>query len=561
MKDILILIILGTFFVGCSRSSYKNDFDRIERHIEDANKVALTELDSLSKTKTNFSKRDRMNYELLLASAHNTFYISLESDSTMHDVVDYYSKHGTRNQMVRSYYLLGCVYRDKGDAIRAIESYNISVRKADVGSPDCNYHLLSRIYAQMAALFHGQHSPQLELNMWKKAIDYAKVAKDTLAAINFLSHSAGAYHMSGNKKKAVEITRQAYQQYLAYGRRDLAASTVTPIIEDEINRQKYHEAKRYIDEYIQKSDAFDKKGKIAAGRETFYIFVGKYYEGINKNDSALYYYRKTLEITNNIDNLQSCYGGLMSVYQKRHLPDSVAKYASLYAELSDSATVLHSAAEIIKTNALYNYNISQQQAITKEKENNRLQSILYLIVFSVVIASIVLYRYIKKIVLAIKEKLIIENKKYSDLLSRYRKQKGEIDYNTRKRQNYEEKAPLLIKFKDHPIYNKIVSSIDHNNQTLNPSEKITLTDEEWKEFQNIVNDIFPGFIEQLEGPRYLLTSQDVSFCCLVRLEFNYSEIAGIFGCTPQAITKRKRRLFNQFGVESTTAFEKKLKNI
>ncbi len=111
------------------------------------------------------------------------------------------------------------------------------------------------------------------------------------------------------------------------------------------------------------------------------------------------------------------------------------------------------------------------------------------------------------------------------------------------------------------MYNKIVSSIDHhNNQTLNPSEKITLTDEEWKEFQNIVNDIFPGFIEQLEGPRYLLTSQDVSFCCLVRLEFNYSEIAGIFGCTPQAITKRKRRLFNQFDVESTTAFERKLKN-
>lgn len=54
------------------------------------------------------------------------------------------------------------------------------------------------------------------------------------------------------------------------------------------------------------------------------------------------------------------------------------------------------------------------------------------------------------------------------------------------------------------MYNKIVSSIDHhNNQTLNPSEKITLTDEEWKEFQNIVNDIFPGFIEHLEGPRYL----------------------------------------------------------
>jgi DNA-directed RNA polymerase specialized sigma24 family protein len=92
-------------------------------------------------------------------------------------------------------------------------------------------------------------------------------------------------------------------------------------------------------------------------------------------------------------------------------------------------------------------------------------------------------------------------------------------------------------------------------------EKTLLSDAEWKEFQGQIDEIFPGFISRLKKLNHLLTDQDISFCCLVRLEFKYSDIASVFGCTPQAITKRKKRIFNQLGVDSTHAFEKFLKNL
>lgn len=577
LKNIIALIIVIVFCIGCSRSDYKTNFDRIEKHIKNTDKVALVELDSLEKIKSSFSKSDKMNYELLLASAKNKFFISLKSDSSMGKVAGYYWKHGTKDEIIRSYYLLGCVYRDKGDATRAIESYNTAVEEADTNSSDCNYYLLCRIYAQMASLFHEQQTPQLELNMWRKAIYYAKIAKDTLASINYLSHSAGVYHMQGNKKGAVEITRQAYRQYIAYGRYDLAAATLTPIIDDEISTHKYHEAKRHIEEYIRRSDAFDKNGKIAVGRENFYAFIGKYYEGVDKNDSALHYYRKLLETPGDIANLQSCYGGLMSVFQKEHIPDSVAKYASLYAELSDSATVLNSATEIIRTNALYNYKISQQQAMAKEKENSRLQRILYLIVISFTVFPIVLYRYSRRLIMANKEKLMEENKRYSDLLYRYSEQTGEIyalksninDYQAEKESEVKQLQKELSLYRDDTSKEEKwdFEQTLLSNQAIRRMHDLARyakipTEQEWQALIELVSENLANFYQAVSDPRGNLREREIQTCVLIRLYFISSEIATLFSIKKQRVSNIRSSINKKlFHSDGTNGVDKNIRSL
>jgi lipopolysaccharide biosynthesis regulator YciM len=46
-------------------------------------------------------------------------------------VADYYDRNGTANERMEAHYLLGCVYRDLGDAPRALTSYNNAVDCAD----------------------------------------------------------------------------------------------------------------------------------------------------------------------------------------------------------------------------------------------------------------------------------------------------------------------------------------------------------------------------------------------------------------------------------------------
>ena len=52
-----------------------------------------------------------MKYELLYAKAMNKAYIDFTSDSIMKKVALYYDKHGSKNEQMEAYYLLGCVYK------------------------------------------------------------------------------------------------------------------------------------------------------------------------------------------------------------------------------------------------------------------------------------------------------------------------------------------------------------------------------------------------------------------------------------------------------------------
>ena len=73
----------------------------------------------------------QMHEALMQAKAQNENFEPFTSDSTMLRVVDYYDSHGTANEQMLAHYLLGCVYRDLGDAPRALECYHDAVSKAD----------------------------------------------------------------------------------------------------------------------------------------------------------------------------------------------------------------------------------------------------------------------------------------------------------------------------------------------------------------------------------------------------------------------------------------------
>ena len=57
-----------------------------------------------------------MRYEVLLAEAMNKSYVSFTTDSVLKQVVRYYDRHGSPNEQLKAHYLLGCAYRDMGEA-------------------------------------------------------------------------------------------------------------------------------------------------------------------------------------------------------------------------------------------------------------------------------------------------------------------------------------------------------------------------------------------------------------------------------------------------------------
>ena len=176
--------------------------DRIDSLMNDHPDSALTMLDSLKAEKANWSKSLRMRYDMLHLKAENKAFVPLTSDSIAKKLVDYYDAWGNANEQMMAHYLLGCVYRDKGDSPRAIDAYQNAVSKADTTANDCDFNTLFRVYAQMADIFHKQLLFSNEIVACKKASHFAYLAKDTFNAIFELDKSSSAYILQNRQEKS-----------------------------------------------------------------------------------------------------------------------------------------------------------------------------------------------------------------------------------------------------------------------------------------------------------------------------------------------------------------------
>ena len=129
MKEkVIFLLLIIMILTSCAGNRKYDDLmqraDSIMNVNDDSAKVAIRMLDGVESQLPEFSKAQKMRYELLRHKAMNKAYISFTSDSKMKEVVDYYDRHGSANERMLANYVLGCVYRDMYEVPMALEYYD-----------------------------------------------------------------------------------------------------------------------------------------------------------------------------------------------------------------------------------------------------------------------------------------------------------------------------------------------------------------------------------------------------------------------------------------------------
>lgn len=421
MRKTAFTIMIVLLLLSCAgNNDTKRLLSRAENMLNEHPDSCYALLEGVRTQSVDFSESDRMRYNLLLAYSMAKNGIPLDTFMSIRDIVDYYDMWGNSHDKMIANYMLGNVYKDKGDTPMALQYFRDAVGHADTTKTDCDFRTLSRIYGQMAVLFHSQRSPKLELEMERKAERYANIAKDSISAVIFYAHTADAYHLLGNEDSVLHIFTEAAKRYIKLGHKDFAASTKSTLMEIYMKRGDYEKAKKAMDEYEQFSGFFNEEGEIEQGREIYYSIKGDYYYGIGKIDSAEYFYRKLLHFQSDIGNIENGYKGLMEVYQTLNVPDSMVKYAKLFAQMNDSACLLSSSEEINRMQALYNYNESRRIVGQKTKELTNYKILIGIIVSVFIVLMYIIYRYIQE-QRKLKEKEMLEiNTKYSDTLFKYK---------------------------------------------------------------------------------------------------------------------------------------------
>ena len=125
-------------------------------------------------------------------------------------LVDYFEDHGTPNEQMLAYYLLGRAYHDLHEAPMALKNFQIASERADTTATDCDYAQLSRVYGQMSAVFYQQNLMRQSLEKADLSEVYGWKGKDTLNALISKGEKIFAYKRLSEPDSAIYISEELH---------------------------------------------------------------------------------------------------------------------------------------------------------------------------------------------------------------------------------------------------------------------------------------------------------------------------------------------------------------
>ncbi len=560
MKEkVIFLLFIIMLLASCAGNRKYDDLmqraDSIMNVNDDSAKVAIRMLDGVKSQLPEFSKAQKMRYELLRHKAMNKAYISFTSDSKMKEVVDYYDRHGSANERMLANYVLGCVYRDMHEVPLALEYYNKATEQADTTAADCDYGTLYRVYSQMGFLFSKQYLPYQLLDAFGKAEKYAYLAKDTLNAIINYQNKGDAYDYLGRKDSVVAINLRSANMFKRIGDNYNAAIALGCNYSYYIEKQDSVNAKKAFEAYF--STGYEGNSNYGDAKAFLLCEKGRYYMFISRLDSAFSCLNQSLKLSKSYSNKAAATKVLAQYYARVNKPVLAMKYALKSSEYNDSDLLAVRESQLQQIQAMYNYGRNQEIARKAELKAERITMLVYvLIAGGVVIFLLLTHLYLKQLKKK-KEKILVTKHLYDDSLLKLRQKQEELELlrtvNDRKIADViKEKEQTINKLEDDlkdirdKYSNSSLSDVDillkessiyKRIKYLELHPKETMRENDWIELEETIEQLIPSFIPLLKNRLNVIAYR---ICLLVKLEISTSSIAILLGLSSSAISKYRK---------------------
>ena len=503
----------------------------------------------------------------------------IRSDSLIREVVEYYDHwwHSPYHRM-RAYYMLGCAYRDMGNAPRALENYQKAASLAD--STEGRFlPALMRIHSQMCGLYAQQRLKKEMLTESEIAARFAWKTGDSESALILESDYCHALYSDGMYEECIKEALELHAKFMEYGYRERALAVYANCVKSYLALKDYPHAKEYLDLYQTCSYFKDSPQKIHGGMSSLYLLKGQYYAGVGATDSAEYYFRKLLQQPDFENNQLLATKGLYQIYELKHNADSVLKYTRLYSDAKEKSFNEAQSEALTQAKAMYDYSTERNLAEKKAREVSWLvQALITSLLIAILIAIYARYRNEKR------------KRKIGELEQRYDKAYTEllcaeetIMALEREKATNDNRIAAYVKKADQlreevVYYQKALSKIDKRRKDVNLvetkivnrfryslthiSEQDKVQDSHWQELKEAVESLYPSFYQVL-NERQELQENEYRVCLLVKAGFEPFDIDILMDKKHTYASNTRKRLHKKvFGIEGSGAeFDQKIRNI
>lgn len=525
MKKLALFISLAAALMvmimpsGCRhKTAAWNEMDIAENLIETHPDTALSILSAIDKSRLG-DKEERARYALLMSMALDKNYIDTTSFAVLQPAIDYYLKHGTPDEKLRTLYYQACIYRNRGDdgntMASCIEALNLE------GVTDTL--VLARTLVGQGALYDKQYKIEEFAENNLKAANLYQSVGDHITAIRSYAKALDIAVILDNKIKAdslIEICQAIVDKY--------------PEAEEFVNNYYVSYLIKYgtVDEFL---NLVNKLQQYELSSNTKLDIARGYASKVNI-DTALSLLDH-IDITPTTADSLKYYAVVSDIHETARHPDKALDAYKKYMYVAERFHVRMFSNDLLFAEKKHKLEISS--LMETQKRDRIIRYSLFAVIFMMAIAGIIIYRYYR-----IRTKRMMAEQE--NLKLKLEKQAAELELNNLRLEKSElesERNNLKILLQeqlelDGPVQNVIKQRLDMLNSLLakeisdNEShaaaytkwiEHIRKNKEEFLDSTRIaLTASYPAFMKSLETCG--LTDDEIKYVCLYAIGLKGKEV-------------------------------------
>lgn len=524
---------------------------------------AMALLDSLRDSIFLQPRSVRMYYDLLTVKARDKAYIRHTSDSLIRSVLRYYERQNDKKHLPETYYYAGRVYSDLGDAPQAL---NYFIRASETADGK-DYDLLSRIYSQIGTLYLYQDVYDKALPVFRKCYQYNLLEGDSAGMVYAIRNIGRTYRTLDQVDSALHYYKEADSLAIKLGSNLLRMRVNGEFSAYYTQLGMYKEAYKCLQWAFLQFNSDD--------RAPAYSTVAHYYLNINQLDSALIYFTKLLKMDDYL-YLQSAYKGLGEIATKRGNYAEACSYWALYEMYRDSVQSITQTETVRKINALYNYQLREEENNRLQMQNRQQKNYIVWITASMVVAVALFFAY-RQNRKRKEEGRINQLQKLKALEEqKYRQSQEFIEENKKRIAELEKELQEVRTTSDisrQELLHAQKLSLEKDNEQVEAQQKMEqeavkafqtsaiyikfhetddkILEEDWSELISAIDNTYRNFTQRLKD-LYPMNEVELQVCLLLKIDMPFKRIALLVLRSKQAVTSIRKRLYKKvFGREGT----------
>ncbi len=395
-KHFVLPILIFTLAAALSCSNGNKIMERLDyiKAVGDTNpRLASLMLDTINGRVRRALEPVNMKYDLLRIRLNDKAYLVATSDSMIKILLDYYERHGNDREKQEAYYYAGSVYRDLNDTPRSLEYFLKAEETAENGK-NCDSLMLRNTYSNLFLLYKGsmldnknaytcvRKEYEISKKLGKTELVCLLHMGESLISLDSAEQGRRMYvHVLDSIYSDPQIGGSVYRLRKLQNDIHLLNNILWTLsfLNDSDN------AKRCIN-LIEKAGIGDDDALICCA-------YGYYYNMLDKKDSSLMAFERSVSIEKNMMTKCATAGTLFKMYDRQGMNDKAVKYARQYVKLNDSLNLDERQREAFRTHNMFQYHLdkSKEEKIMRDQATMKLGMAIVCSLCAVVLILVFIY--------------------------------------------------------------------------------------------------------------------------------------------------------------------------